>query len=661
MFTKMTELAEWQQTNETYLSQAMHWLRLRLSWLSSGQTQEAAVEAEIEAAAGRMAYAAGANPPPAFVHLGLRFGLHPFEEALLLLCLAAELDTRIPGLCARAQDSNDRPFPTFALGLALFDNPAWEALSPERPLRYWQLVNIGGSSSEPLIQRPLYCDARIVNYVKGLNHLDENLLPYVLPVKGEDRGALLPAAHVAACEQIARLMEAQPERPPVVQLCGPDDGGKVLLAREAARKLGLYLYHLPAAGLPTTTGDLDRFLRLWQREAALLPLALYLEVGEAEETAGFTNANSPLARFLARYQDAALVGSREALPGLGDTSVTVEVQKPTPGEQRTAWQKVLGEEHPLIPRLASQFDLNLPAIEQAARLAQASGDDLWRLCLARTRPRLDALAQRIEPKATWEDIVLTSEAEGLLRQLANQVDQRQRVYDEWGFRERMSRGLGITGLFSGESGTGKTMAAEVLANELQLNLYRIDLSAVVSKYIGETEKNLRRLFDAAEDGGAILFFDEADALFGKRSEVKDSHDRYANIEINYLLQRMEAYRGLAILATNKKSALDPAFLRRLRFVIEFPFPTPHERREIWKRVFPSATPTQGLDIDHLSRLTLTGSSIYNVALNAAFLAAQAGSPVNMPLVLEAARTEFRKIGRTFSEADLRWQPNGAHA
>jgi hypothetical protein len=657
----MTELAEWQLTNETYLAQAMHWLRLRLSRLLSGQTQEEGLEAEIEAAAVRMADAAEATPPPAFVNLSSRFGLYPFEDALLLLCLAAELDTRIPGLCSRAQENNDRPFPTFALCLALFDNPAWEALSPERPLRYWQLVNLGGSSSEPLIQRPLYCDARIVNYVKGLNHLDETLMPYVLPVQGEARSVLLPTTHEATCEQIARLLEAQPQRSPIVQLCGPDDGGKLLIAREAARKLGLYLYHLPAAGLPITTVDLDRFLRLWQRESALLPLALYLEFGEAEDTAGLMYANSSLARFLARFQGAALVGTREALPGLGDTSVTLEVHKPTPGEQRTAWQKALGEEHPLIPRLASQFDLNLPAIEQAAQLAQATGDDLWRLCLARTRPRLDALAQQIEPKATWKDIVLTREAEELLRQLANQVNQRQRVYDEWGFREHMSRGLGITGLFSGESGTGKTMAAEVLANELKLNLYRIDLSAVVSKYIGETEKNLRRLFDAAEDGGAILFFDEADALFGKRSEVKDSHDRYANIEINYLLQRMEAYRGLAILATNKKSALDPAFLRRLRFVIEFPFPTPHERREIWKRVFPSATPTQGLDIEHLSHLTLTGSSIHNVALNAAFLAAQDGSPVNMPLVLEAARTEFRKIGRAISEADLRWQPNGAHA
>jgi hypothetical protein len=488
----MTELAEWQLTNETYLSQAMHWLRLRLSRLLSGQTQEEGLEAEIEAAAVRMADAAEATPPPAFVNLSSRFGLYPFEDALLLLCLAAELDTRIPGLCSRAQENNDRPFPTFALCLALFDNPAWEALSPERPLRYWQLVNLGGSSSEPLIQRPLYCDARIVNYVKGLNHLDETLMPYVLPVQGEDRSVLLPTTHEAACEQIARLLEAQPQRPPIVQLCGPDDGGKLLLAREAARKLGLYLYHLPAAGLPITTVDLDRFLRLWQRESALLPLALYLEFGEAEDTAGLMYANSPLARFLARFQGAALVGTREALPGLGDTSVTLEVHKPTPGEQRTAWQKALGEEHPLIPRLASQFDLNLPAIEQAAQLAQATGDDLWRLCLARTRPRLDALAQQIEPKATWEDIVLTREAEELLRQLANQVNQRQRVYDEWGFRERMSRGLGITGLFSGESGTGKTMAAEVLANELQLNLYRIDLSAVVSKYIGETEKNLRR-------------------------------------------------------------------------------------------------------------------------------------------------------------------------
>jgi SpoVK/Ycf46/Vps4 family AAA+-type ATPase len=219
--------------------------------------------------------------------------------------------------------------------------------------------------------------------------------------------------------------------------------------------------------------------------------------------------------------------------------------------------------------------------------------------------------------------------------------------------------LGISALFAGESGTGKTMAAEVIANDLRLNLYRIDLSAVVSKYIGETEKNLRRLFDAAEDGGAILFFDEADALFGKRSEVKDSHDRYANIEINYLLQRLESYSGLAILATNLKHALDPAFMRRLRFILNFPFPGLKERQRIWQKAFPPATPTQDLDFEHLARLNLAGGNIHSVVLNAAFLAAQAATPVTMPIVLSSARMEYRKLDRPINEADFRWSSSEA--
>jgi len=271
-----------------------------------------------------------------------------------------------------------------------------------------------------------------------------------------------------------------------------------------------------------------------------------------------------------------------------------------------------------------------------------------------TRPRLDALAQRLDPKATWEDIVLPSSETVLLRQIADQVGQRSRVYEEWGFSKKMNRGLGINALFAGESGTGKTMAAEVIANDLRLNLYRIDLSAVVSKYIGETEKNLRRLFDAAEEGGTILFFDEADSLFGKRSEVKDSHDRYANIEVNYLLQRMESYRGLAILATNMKSALDSAFMRRLRFIVNFSLPELAERKAIWQRMFPPEVPTSGLDFDRLARFNIAGGHIHSIALNAAFLAAQAGTPVTMSLVLNAARAEFRKLERPINEADFRW-------
>jgi SpoVK/Ycf46/Vps4 family AAA+-type ATPase len=196
------------------------------------------------------------------------------------------------------------------------------------------------------------------------------------------------------------------------------------------------------------------------------------------------------------------------------------------------------------------------------------------------------------------------------------------------------------------------MAAEVLANELKLDLYRIDLSRVVSKYIGETEVRLRQVFDAAESGGAILLFDEADALFGKRSEVKDSHDRYANIEVSYLLQRMEAYRGLAILTTNMKNALDQAFLRRIRFVAEFPYPDAAQRAEIWRRVFPGSMPTDSLDYAQLGQLQLVGGNIRNIAMNAAFLAADAGDAVAMEHVLQAARGEYMKLERPFYLAGI---------
>jgi SpoVK/Ycf46/Vps4 family AAA+-type ATPase len=197
------------------------------------------------------------------------------------------------------------------------------------------------------------------------------------------------------------------------------------------------------------------------------------------------------------------------------------------------------------------------------------------------------------------------------------------------------------------------MAAEVLAREMQLDLYRIDLSAVVSKYIGETEKNLRRVFDGAEDSGAILLFDEADALFGKRSEVKDSHDRYANIEVSYLLQRMESYRGLAILTTNLKPALDFAFQRRLRFVVQFPFPDQALREAIWRSAFPARTPLNAIDNGKLARLNITGGSIRNIALNAAFRAAELKEPVSMAHLLHAARHEAAKRERPLSDSEIR--------
>ncbi|HZJ66994.1 MAG TPA: ATP-binding protein, partial [Kofleriaceae bacterium] len=357
-------------------------------------------------------------------------------------------------------------------------------------------------------------------------------------------------------------------------------------------------------------------------------------------------------------------------PTTASIGYAIEVDKPTPAEQRDAWIAVLRAAEPdaehgddaeaAARELAGQFHLHIHDIRAAAELAMRSGpadatlvERAWDACRNLTQPRLDALAQRLVPKATWNDLVLSDESTTLLRQIADQVRRRFQVYEDWGYARRMTRGLGISALFTGESGVGKTMAAEVIANELRLHLYRIDLSAVVSKYIGETEKNLRRLFDAAEQGGAILFFDEADALFGKRSEVKDSHDRYANIEINYLLQRMEAFSGLAILATNMKTALDPAFMRRLRFIVHFAFPGVAERKRIWQKALPPEVPREALDYDRLARFNLSGGNIHSVALNAAFLAAQRATPVTAPLIMTAVRSELRKLEKPINEAEFR--------
>jgi SpoVK/Ycf46/Vps4 family AAA+-type ATPase len=270
----------------------------------------------------------------------------------------------------------------------------------------------------------------------------------------------------------------------------------------------------------------------------------------------------------------------------------------------------------------------------------------------RSRSRLDELAVRIEPRARWRDLVLPADQSAILRDIAAQVRGRSRVYHDWGFERASQRGLGISALFCGPSGTGKTLAAEVIAAELGLDLYLIDLSAVVSKYIGETEKNLRAVFDAADKGGAVLLFDEADALFGKRTEVRDSHDRYANIEVSYLLQRMESYRGLAVLTTNLRSALDEAFLRRLRFVVQFPFPDTAQRAEIWQRVFPDAVPTGDLDPSRLAQLTIAGGNIRNIAIAAAFLAADADAPVTMAHVLRAARAEYAKFDKPLTAVEI---------
>ena len=617
------------------------------------------LDERLQNAANALQKAETASPRPALLVLAEQLGLSGFERDILLLCAAMELDTRIPSLCERAQDNPHQPYPTFALALALFheSQPAWDALAASGPLRFWRLLEITQPGGEPLTSSRLRADERIVNFIKGANLLDDRVAAFVTRIPAPTDESL-PPSQTALVEHIVDLW---PDTHSAIQLSGADAATAQLVAAHAARSLKRALFRLPAELLPNATGDIETLARLWQRESRLLPLALYLDAATLEGEAA--NAQAPLQRFVACCNDTILVATPASAAQLSRAGLHLEVARPAAAEQRDLWRTLLQDKAADIPNaLSGQFDLDVATLRGIAQSGLSATDDeaelgrvLWEKCRQSVRPSLDNLAQRLDLKAKWSDLVLPRTERQQLQQIARQVGQRGRVYDDWGFRAKMNRGLGLSALFYGESGTGKTMAAEVIANHLRLDLYRIDLSAVVSKYIGETEKNLRRLFDEAERGGAVLFFDEADALFGKRSEVKDSHDRYANIEINYLLQRMESYGGLAILATNQKSALDPAFVRRLRFIVNFPFPAAPDRRRLWQKAFPPAIPKSNLDYERLSRLNLTGGSIHSIALNAAFGAARRKSAqITMPIILQAARAEFAKLERPINDADFRW-------
>ena len=609
---------------------------------------------------------------PALIFLIQALGLSRFESQILLLCAAVEFDPSFSDLYARLQGKeateSGSEMPTFALALTVLEDPAWNALAPDGPLRYWRLIEIDQPGFQSLISSPLRADERVVGFLKGLNRLDDRLVPFLAPVlpQGSEAAVMLPPSQQATVDAITdqwqtSVPEGQTQFVSLIQLIGADYASKQSIAAKVATTLSHRLFRLAADVLPSSVAEIETLSRLWQRESRLLPLALFLDAQSIDSS--MSEAHGMAARrFLSRTPGLIFLCTREGWSAIGRESCSLEVSSPTREERRLAWMAALGSQHEATAgALAAQFNLTLSDIQSIAYQSPANGssdklqDRLWDLCLAKARPVLDKLARRIETRVSWEDIVLSEEQEALLRQITAQVRGRATVYEKWGFSTRMNRGLGISALFTGESGTGKTMAAEVIAHDLRLNLYRIDLSAVVSKYIGETEKNLSQLFDAAENGGAILFFDEADALFGKRSEVKDSHDRYANIEINYLLQRMESYGGLAILATNLRSALDIAFTRRLRFIVNFPFPSVADRRRMWKKAYPAKTPVHGLDYDRLARFNLTGGSIANVAINSAFLAAHADGPVTMNCILASIRQEFIKLDRPTNPADFVWE------
>lgn len=633
--------AAWVEANQQYLVAEFARLKERLSGPSD----------RTEPAAGAPVGDEAMEAPPAIDLLAERFGLSRFERDVIVLCAGIEMNSDLARVCGEALGGTARPHLTFGMALAALAEAHWSALAPVGPLRRWRLIEVDDSAG--LVNNRLRLDERILHFLAGVNYLDPRLRPLL---RLRHPASVLAAAHRSIADRILDRLQSSPAVPAQVLLSGDDSDGQADVAVHIAGSLRRQLYVLSAQHIPANPAEVEALAILWQREAVLLEAALLVECGDREvppQTAAFLDMVGGL-----------LIVSGKESPALTRPALSAVVNRPEATDQRELWKAALGpasdQLNGSLDGVAWQFRLSAQTIARTGsslqrELAEASKPDevLWRACRRATRSKLDDLAQRIEPTADWNALVLPAPQKSTLRAVAAHVRHRLTVYHDWGFSGTGNRGLGLAVLFAGESGTGKTMAAEVLAKELNLDLYRIDLSAVVSKYIGETERNLRRLFDAAEESGAVLLFDEADALFGKRSEVKDSHDRYANIEVSYLLQRMEAYRGVAILTTNMKAALDHAFQRRLRFVVQFPFPDAAQREAIWRKMFPAETPIGSLDYPKLSRLHMAGGSIRNIAVNAAFLAAQAKEPVAMGHLLQAAQSEAAKRDRPLADAEIK--------
>jgi hypothetical protein len=646
----MSSSLDWHTTNFTYLNLALSALKAELEvFIGDHKDKSTLVAAQEEL----HAFKAKLSAQLPLETLAEVFNLSPFEQKLLLLCAGMDLDAQFAQTVARVMPSGATQ-PTFSLALAALEGADWNALTPNAPLRYWKLLELG--EHQIFNSRALRLNESILHYLTTASYWDAALHEFISPAPTQ---ALLAASQIHWISSARALFSPGAKIWPLIQLTGVDVQDKLLATSALASSLQLTVFKMSAMAIPLQTREIHELALSWGKDWALNNRALFLDatgVDTSDKSRQFA-----VSLFLEQMNGVVVMDAGSWTPVLNRPIHTFIVEKPTPSEQLARWQIYFTKHSEVLQdleRVTKQFNLGAVAIDQIALETQSLcekpgfGAEIWNKCRMMTRPRIDELAQRIEPKADWDALILPEAQKNLLRELTTQVHLRNQVYDHWGFSAKSERGLGISALFAGESGTGKTMAAEVIANTLQLDLYRIDLSQVVNKYIGETEKNLKRIFDAAESGGCILLFDEADALFGKRSDVKDAHDRYSNIEVSYLLQRMEAYRGLAIMTTNMITSIDSAFYRRIRFIVQFPFPDAFMRAKIWETIFPENTPRQGLDSAKLGRLSVTGGNIRNIALNAAFLAAQSKEPVQMDHIARAVRTEYTKLEKMLSTKEM---------
>jgi hypothetical protein len=627
---------------------------------------------------------AGHGRAPMLALLRDAFGLEPFDLDVLVLALAPELDLRYERLYGYLQDDVTRRRPTVDLALNLLCRGAAEKLEwrgrflPEAPLLHHGLIELVADPSHvapPLLGHYLRLDGQILRRLLGQGGLDASLTPFCelvppcsVPAAPDDPATVKALAALAAPGYAAG-------QPLLLHFHGLADAGRRRAAEALANVLAAPLLVVDLERALTRAEPWGRTAAVICRQARLDGALIYFDGIDGLEGEERRRERRTLLAQAAESGAVVILGGTQT-PGRGTAgAVTVAFEIARYAGRQAQWRAALAAAEIAagpaeIDALAGRFRLTADQIGDAVVTARAraawrgavaaatdavpDAADLFAAARAQSGRELLGLARLVEPKHSWDDIVLPPDQLAQLHAICNRANLRHRVHETWGFDKKLSTGRGLSALFCGPSGTGKTMAAEIIAGKLGLDLFKIDLSQIVSKYIGETEKNLDRIFRAAENANAILFFDEADALFGKRSEVKDAHDRYANIEVGYLLQKMDEYEGIAVLATNLRQNMDDAFIRRLQIVVEFPFPSEAERRRIWAAIFPAEAPlTPAVDFDRLAReVRLSGGKIRNIAVAAAFHAASGSGVIGMDELLEAARREYEKEGQS-------WRPTGS--
>lgn len=644
------------------------------------------------------------------------FSLTTFETDVLLIALAPEFDGRFSKLYAYLQNDMAKKQLSVGILLDLLcagreeKLEAREYFSPSAPLmgnRLISLVGDGTDANPPLLSKFVKLDERIAAFLLNSDEIDPKISRFSTLVKTERSfDDLIVPDEQKNCllEAVKRIIEEDSRI--MFFFYGPSGTGKKLAAEVCCREIGVNLLLTDAGAFPKRTEG--EALNLILREALLQKGAVFIEnfdalwgrnqqgqdldsgLSDSDPCYGTCGSGSSgldfsksgffgsglfsLVRALDSFPGPVFLSADQLWePGSAlknNTFISCAFPLPAFSERKRLWKMCLENcensvEEADIEDLASRFKLSGGQIQDVVSTAQGfaalrgwnkavlSTEDLYRACRNRSSLKLNSLARKINPRRKWEDLVLAAPVKEQLEEICAFVRHKETVYSEWGFDKKLSLGKGLNILFAGPSGTGKTLAAEIIAGEVGLDLYKIDISGIVSKYIGETEKNLKKIFGEAEIGNAILFFDEADALFGKRSEVNDSHDRYANIEVNYLLQQMEEHEGIIILASNYKRNLDDAFLRRLQFAVEFPIPDEASRKEIWTGMFPEkARLGEKVDFNFLSKFKLTGGNIKNIALLSAVLAAEDSGIIGMKEILRALKREFQKMGKICTPADF---------